>query len=73
MAKSQEDFINTMKLKGYRINPNYVENETWEQEGNNILIRIRMTSFSRIIRFDSGSLGHLESLSFKKHYALDMR
>lgn len=40
--------------------------ELWVQPDSNIIIKLNEKSFDRIIQFEDGNLGHLESLSFDK-------
>ena len=72
---TRKEFIITMRNKGYVVKHSYAEDdkhvEFWGKHGHNTLIEVKEKSFNRIVKFDSGRLGHVENLSFDKTHVLD--
>ena len=44
--------------------------ELWVRPDSNVVIKLNEKSFDRIIQFEDGGYGHLESLSFDKLYSI---
>ena len=66
---TRRKFQKLLKKKGY-IQVSWYDKDLWEKCGINILIEVRRITFAKVIRFENGSMGYIESLYFKQHGGL---
>ena len=68
----REKFEKLLTQRGYKPSDNLEvlnkpEYSIWENPHSNILIEVRNVTFARVIKFNSGEFGYIESLRFDQN------
>jgi len=71
---SREKFLRMIQHRGYEPSKQYIPEDSdssiWKKINSNIILEVRRMTYVRVILFDDGQLGYIESLPFNKNSSI---